>query len=135
MKTIVTAFITFIVCLNAPTASAWPWDKVDIMDQKIDGSSEKALQGWFEHFQKEATQEQSMGFASAMGSIGFLVYYKTVSNGATIPDNIMSALRDGHRVKDGVLYETLDGITPNEAIKWGNKIMSINNQPLEIPRQ
>ena len=76
-----------------------------------------------------------MGFASAMGSIGFLVYYKTVSNGATIPDNIMSALRDGHRVKDGVLYETLDGITPNEAIKWGNKIMSINNQPLEIPRQ
>ena len=99
------------------TAHAWPWTKADIMDQRIDGSSQKAYQAWFEHFEKEASESQKGAFGGGMGSVGFLVLYRD-----SIPDNLLQRLCDGYPSIKKTLWETFDGKTPNEIISWGAAI-------------
>ncbi|MEI6337960.1 MAG: hypothetical protein WCQ57_05170 [Verrucomicrobiota bacterium] len=129
MKTYIALLAFLLIFLShSNTSYGWPWSKADIMDQKIDGSSEKALQVWFEHFNKEASETQQAEFVMAVNFIGVLVFSENLGWGS-MPESTRVELCNGHKVKVGNLWETLNGLSPSEILKWGAFIQSkaVNN--------
>ena len=106
-----------VALLYSPHAYSWPWDKVDLMDQKIDGSSEKAGQDWLAHFMKEASQDQQTEFGQALSPIPIVVLNKRPGQ-IPLPDSVIVKLSGDRKIKEGEPWNTLNGLTPNEVIKW-----------------
>ena len=108
--------ISCIIC--TATAYAWPWDKIDVLDRRVDGSSLKSFQSFNVQLMSDLSKDDQAKYLSGAGLIGFIV-----ENRQRIPILTMKDMAHGHCIKD-TLWETLNGLKASDVIAWGAYINS-----------
>lgn len=122
--------ILIISCIiYTATAYAWPWDKIDVLDRRVDGSSLKSFQSFNVQLMSDLSKDDQAKYLSGAGLIGFIV-----ENRQRIPILTMKDMAHGHCIKD-TLWETLNGLKASDVIAWGTYINNLNIQNLRTQTQ